>query len=403
MDNSVCQARAILGTIILGLVLTGCTSAPTPDNHAEAHWMPQQAELEAPQQQCVPDSATLAEPAINYVSSAELRQERDQLGPGDRLRIQVVGDDGHLSQVYVIDDYFQLTLPGLAPLDTQGKALRQVETALGDRLVTAGLVRPLPRVVDVSLLESAGISVPVSGAVFQAGTVRIGERERETLVGQREGPASGDANRERSLAAAIRAAGGVRPDADLTRIQVVRGQRWTELDLSGLLDGTRQGDFRLSQGDNVIVPSTKCFDERLVRPSPLTPPGIRVYLSNLSRPAANNASSAIGKEASSLPYGTRLLQGLASANCVGGSAMNAHRQAVLISENPLNGRSVVIQRDIEAMLENAQRDRINPYLMPNDAVACYDSRAMNARDAITLFGEALGSAATAILIDDLAQ
>lgn len=83
--------------------------------------------------------------------------------------------------------------------------------------------------------------------------------------------------------------------------------------------------------------------------------------------------------------------------------MNAHRQAVLISANPLNGRSVVIQRDIEGMLEHAQRDRINPYLMPNDAIACYDSRAMNARDAIALFGEALGSAATAILIDDLAQ
>lgn len=184
----------------------------------------------------------------------------------------MVGDDGRLSRAYVIDDYDRLELPGLAPLDTRGKTLRQVETTLAERLVEAGLVRPLPRVVDVSLMESAGLSVPVSGAVFQAGTVRIGERARETLVGQREGPASGDANSERSVAAAIRAAGGARPDADLTRIRVVRGQRWTELDLSGLLDGTRLGDVRLSPGDRVIVPSTACFDERLVRPSPLTPP-----------------------------------------------------------------------------------------------------------------------------------
>ncbi|QFT84612.1 Polysaccharide biosynthesis/export protein [Halomonas sp. THAF12] len=403
MDDSICRARAILGTILLGLILTGCASAPTPDNRAEARWMPQQEELETAREQCVPGRPAQMDPALDHVPATDLRREGDMLGPGDRLRIQVVGDDGRLSRAYVIDDYDRLELPGLAPLDTRGKTLRQVETTLAERLVEAGLVRPLPRVVDVSLMESAGLSVPVSGAVFQAGTVRIGERARETLVGQREGPASGDANSERSVAAAIRAAGGARPDADLTRIRVVRGQRWTELDLSGLLDGTRLGDVRLSPGDRVIVPSTACFDERLVRPSPLTPPGIRVYLSNLSRPAASNANSAIGKESSSLPYGTRLLQGLASANCIGGSAMNAHRQAVLISANPLNGRSVVIQRDIEGMLEHAQRDRINPYLMPNDAIACYDSRAMNARDAIALFGEALGSAATAILIDDLAQ
>lgn len=403
MDDSVRRARHLLGPIIFILTLAGCASAPAPENRAEARWMPEQGDLEDPRAQCVPDRAAADEPPLDYVTASELRQERDLLGPGDRLKIRVIGDDGRLSRAYVIDDYHRLELPGLAPLDTRGRTLRQVETALGERLVAAGLVRPLARVVDVSLMESAGASVPVSGAVFQPGTVRIGERPREALVGQREGPASGDANSERGVAAAIRAAGGARPDADLTRVQVVRGQRWTRLDLTGLLDGTRLSDFRLSPGDRVIVPSTRCFDERLVRPSPLTPPGIRVYLSNLSRPAASNASSAIGKEASSLPYGTRLLQGLASANCVGGSAMNAHRQAVLISANPMNGRSVVIQRDIETMLESAQRDRINPYLMPNDAIACYDSRTMNVRDAISLFGEALGSAATVILIDDLAR
>ena len=83
--------------------------------------------------------------------------------------------------------------------------------------------------------------------------------------------------------------------------------------------------------------------------------------------------------------------------------MNAHRKAILISRNPINQQSVVVKRDIEEMLTLANRDSINPYLMPDDAIACYDSRTMNFRDAFSLLGEMVGPAATAILIHDVAQ
>jgi hypothetical protein len=54
-----------------------------------------------------------------------------------------------------------------------------------------------------------------------------------------------------------------------------------------------------------------------------------------------------------VPYGTRFLQGLVASNCVGGSVMNAQRHAVLISRNPINNRSVVVQRSIEQLVRNA--------------------------------------------------
>jgi hypothetical protein len=88
----------------------------------------------------------------------------------------------------------------------------------------------------------------------------------------------------------------------------------------------------------------------------------------------------------------RLLQGLVLADCVGGSAMNASRQAVLISRNPVNGKSVVISRSVEGLVRGANRDDLNPFFMPGDAVACYDSRTMALVDVVGVIGSMLSPA-----------
>ena len=64
----------------------------------------------------------------------------------------------------------------------------------------------------------------------------------------------------------------------------------------------------------------------------------------------------------------------------------------MISRNPLNGHSVVIARSIEAMVRHADRDDVDPYLMPGDAIACYDSGAMTVVDAASVLGNLLGPA-----------
>lgn len=397
--------RYAIGLVSLGvtvLALTACSSAPSPENASGAVWMPEQVD-DTSTLACRPAPVAATLPEEHYVPMLQLKDDAHRLSPGDRLKVQVIGDDDTLSGNYVIDDTGELSIAGLGVLDIQAMTLEEATQRVHQRLVTQGLVRDLPRVVDISLIESAGVSLSVSGAVFYPGTVRAGERSPEARAGLSDGVNSGDANVGRSLSTAIRAAGGVRPDAALSNIVLQRGNAWTTVDLSGLVNGTQFTDIRITQGDRIVVPSTGCFDAKLVKPGALTIPGIRVYMSNLSRPAASNATSAIGKETTSLPYGTRLLQGLVSANCVGGSAMNAHRKAILISRNPINQQSVVIRRDIEEMLTLANRDSINPYLMPDDAIACYDSRTMNFRDAFSLLGEMVGPAATAILIHDVAQ
>lgn len=390
-------------TLALPLVLTACASGRTPGNPAQANWMPEHTPEDAPQQVCIDHERPAAYPLGQQVSLAELTDMPSVLAPGDRLRIQVIGDQDQLSGVFVIDEDGRVNLPGLPAVRAIGRSVADVEATISRELIQAGFVRALDRVASVLLIESAGVSVAVNGAVFHPGAIRVGERASKDRVGQREGEASGDANNARTLAIAIRAAGGLRPDADLQNVYLTRANRWTRIDLAGVLAGTSSLKVDLAANDHVYVPSRDCFQADLMRPTPLTVPGIRVFMSNLARPVAGNATAAISKDATSLPYGTRFLQALVSANCVGGSAMNANRHAVLISRNPLNGRSVVIQRSVEELVRSANRDHIDPYLMPGDALACYDSRWMNARDALVFAGESAGAVAAGLIIRDLTK
>jgi len=143
-------------------------------------------------------------------------------------------------------------------------------------------------------------------------------------------------------------------------------------------------------GDRIRVPGSGRFDRNLLAPSAITPPGIRVFLSNLSVPATGNAASAIGKNATSLPYGSRLLTAGVSANCVGGTqTTNAGRYLVLVRTDPLRGQEEVIERTLRDLLETPHRDEVNPFLMPNDSVACYDSGVTNLRDIARTLGDLL--------------
>ena len=130
-----------------------------------------------------------------------------------------------------------------------------------------------------------------------------------------------------------------------------------------------------------------------MRPSPISPPGISLYLSNLTQPAAGNAVAAVGRQVREVPYGTRYMQAVVDTNCVGGAkATNANRSAVLFSRNPVTEVSVVIERDIEDLLRRADRDDYDPYLLPGDAIACYDSTVTNIAEVGRVLG-ILGAAA----------
>lgn len=389
---------AFAGLLLANLGLTGCASMPIPRNVDAAQYQPTEHVLDARfTPACAFPPAPAAIDGLEPRSVDSFANATDVLGAGDRLHLLISGDKDVLTHDYVIAANGRLTIDETLSIEAAGRTRESIESELRRKLVANGLVRDVANNVRLSLVESAAVSVSVEGAVFEPGIIGVGQRADTVHNTNVVNAAMGDFNNARTLAAALQDAGGVRPDAGLAVVYLLRGKTYTQIDLRPALGDAAGGSGipvnpQVARGDRVIVPSVGCFRPELMRPSPVTAPGIRVFMSNLSRPAASNASSAIGKDSTSLPYGTRLLQGLVAANCVGGSNFNAQRSAVLISRNPINGRSVVISRDVETLVRDADRDDQDPYLLPGDSIACYDSKAMTLYDAIALAGNALSPA-----------
>ncbi len=384
--------------LLSALMLSACATMQTPRNAPGSAYAVQQA---LPDQPLCSPHATLPDfTGWSEVSPASFALAPDMLAAGDRLRLTVAGDKSLLTGSYVIAADGMIQLAGGLRIEAAGHMLSEVERSINARLIAARLVRPLSNGVRLEQVELAGVPVSVAGAVFEGGTVRVGERQAEVRNLNLSNIVSGDLNVGRSVSTALRAAGGIRPDADPSAIYLFRGRHYARLDLNGALAGFAADDVPVTAGDRIVVASTGCLKDALVRPSQITPPGIRVFISNLSRPAPSNAMSAIGKDSTSLPYGTRFSQALVTANCVGGSAMNAGRSAVLMSRNPVTGQSVVISRSVEKLVRAANRDAVDPWLMPGDAIACYDSAAMNLRDVVSVISETV---TPAVLLKNMGQ
>lgn len=301
------------------------------------------------------------------------------LSPGDLLALSIENGEGFNGQ-YIINPNGFLQIPHLLPIHVLGLPVSAIAEKLELSLVRAELFQPTTALVNLRLLQWSDIDVTVSGAVFEPGRVRINRKIPEQLLEQRIN-AFGDYSGDRMLSEALRAASGIRPDAKLDQVMLFRNGWQVQLDMSGVMTGESVRDIALVAGDRVVVPSTGCFQSNLVRPTQITPKGIRVFMSNLIDSAENNSAAAVGRFSSNMPYGSRLLQAAVSANCIGGKQWtNAPRKVLLASNNPLTGQTQVVERSVEQLIRQAHRTEMNPYLMPNDAIACYDSDVTNLRD-----------------------
>lgn len=342
----------------------------------------------APETKAVGDTGPVLGQALPEPALAAAFPDVPVLSAGDRVRLRVI-EDPDLDGIYEVDGGGRIDVPFVGAVDASGQDVVDVEVMVGERLVETGYLHRRFSKVDVAILQYAQADVFVSGAVFDPGRKTINALKVE-LKQFKQTQVSGDSARDRMLSDALQVSGGIRPDADLTRIEVTRSGKTIYADLSGLLSGEPAEDLSLIQGDVVKVPSSGVFQEELVRVSQITPPGVRVYISNLSTPAQSNAQSAVGRDSTSLPYGTRMLQALLSANCIGGTQYtNGARRAVLVSVNPINGRTEVIERSVQQLISDPDRDSINPFLMPNDGIACYDSEVTNIRDIARAFTDVL--------------
>lgn len=298
------------------------------------------------------------------------------LSIGDRVRIRVP-EDTDIEGIYEIDSDGFLDVPYGGKVLARGIGVAELEARVIRRLVDEAIIHKDFALVDISVLQWSVADVFVSGAVFNPGRKTINGLKIE-LKSFKQTQTSGDAARDRFLSNALVSAGGVRPDADISNILVRRDGEILRVNLEGVVTGDPVPDISLITGDEVFVPSTGNFRKALARVSQITPQGLRLFVSNLATP---RNPSQVETDSTKLPYGTRLLHVLMSTNCVGGTQLtNSAKRAVLITVNPVTQKTEVIERQVQQLVADPDRDHVNPFLMPNDAIACYDSNVTNYRD-----------------------
>lgn len=302
------------------------------------------------------------------------------LSPGDRVRIQTPADDElpqdssfRFSGVYEVNLDGTIQVPFIEPLRAAGLEPDQVEREISTALLSKGFFRPEGFQLSARVAQWAPIQVTVEGETFRPGRVLINaafDRD-ENPIPQRGQPASvsGEYPPERYLSAAIRNAGGLKPTADIRNIRLIRNQRESVIDMSGIITGQSVPDVPLIAGDQIVIPKLAIAQSELARPSQLTPTEIPIIISNQTAPSAR------GAELVNVEYGTRFSQAVVRAACAGGTrAVNARRRAALVQTNRLTGQTTVLERPVEVLLKKSGSEAENPLLMPQDAIVCYDSK-----------------------------
>ena len=288
-----------------------------------------------------------------------------RLSRGDRINVTLPDGDEYNGD-YVVGPDGMIAFPFGIRVAAVGRTEEELARSIREALIRRNQFSRELASVSVRLLKYAPLQVSVSGAVFYPGLVTINDADGDKIVASLP-RTFGDTTFRRNLSAAIREASGARPDADLSRVEIQRRGKSFFFDMRGAITGDFSFDPALEDGDRVIVHSAGCFFSQLVRPSALTPRGIRIYVSKIHFAADTRYDE-------KLPYGLRLLQGAIIASCVGGNlATEGRRQIVLVSINPITKATEVVQRPVEHLLRDQHRDEINPLLMPDDAIACYDS------------------------------
>lgn len=309
------------------------------------------------------------------------------LSPGDRIKVSIPEGD-LFNGIYVVNLDGTVKIPYLEAMSVSGLEPPQVEQALTQSLIEKGLFNPSFVQVNVQVIEWAPVQINVEGATFQPGRILINQRKPEELANLTQ--ASGDYPPDRFLTVAIRAAGGVLPNADIKHIRLIRNQQESTIDLSGILTGKPIQDLPLIADDQIVIPDAGRFQNELVRPSQITLDGVRVFLSNLTEPASSNSSAAISKDATAFVYGSRLSQAVIAGNCAGGArSTNARRHALLVRTDRMTGQTQVVDQPIENLLRKPNDDASNPMLMPDDGIACYDSTVVDVRGIAQLLGNIL--------------
>jgi polysaccharide export outer membrane protein len=310
------------------------------------------------------------------------------LSSGDRIEVLIPADDEKfISGFYKVSQDGTIPIPFLGSFPVAGLSPSQATTALALALTSKDLFRAGIE-VEIRILHYGPIEVQVTGAVFDPGAVTVNQQPLELDAGSLQSLTQlpGDSPRRR-LTDALRAAGGITPVADLTQVQVMANSPAKTYDLSGIFTGAPYENPFLPANTQIRVPKG-AFQADQVRPSIITPPDLQVFISSLTIPAESNSSASVETGSKNFGYGTRFSQAMGPANCLGGTkSTNSNRIALLSRTDRKTGRVYVLERRVENLDRNSNNDEENPFLMPGDLVACYDSDTTSLRDFFRTLGD----------------
>lgn len=305
--------------------------------------------------------------------------EAAPLSAGDRLQVTVEAGE-EFSGRYQLDVHGRIQLPYAGAVELAGQEPEVAAATISDRLVAAGLFRRSFVRTSVQVLAWAPLELRVSGAVYLPGLVEVNRPSAKDRVADRSDEIPGGSLPERKLSDALRAAGGVTPWADVAHVALRRKGQTRLYNLWGLVLGETGDDPAVQAGDEIIVPQGAVSQSALVRPSVITPPGIKVFISNLTQPSQSNAQATANGGMMAMAYGSRFSQAVVAANCVGGmTPTSGQRAAVLVRTDRMTGVTHTWDESVESLIRDSNEAR-NPMLLEGDAVACYDSGVTSVRD-----------------------
>jgi polysaccharide export outer membrane protein len=213
------------------------------------------------------------------------------LGVGDRLQMSIFNVEKYTGEYLVLADG-NINLPGVGLVSVQGLTLPEAQERISQRY-SALLKQP---VVTLALVATRPIQVAISGEIYRPGSYQVGEEQNNNNNGGGQFP---------RLSRVIAQAGGITQVADISQVQLRRGQpngTVVTLDLSELLqEGNLTQDPILMDGDSIYIPTVTQVDQLQARQivssnlAPQTSEAVQVVVvGEVYRPGAYTVGSITG-------------------------------------------------------------------------------------------------------------
>ena len=360
--------------IVMLLVLIGCTS---PSSDSANHDIKINYCTSALEQKNISEIDN-SDSALPFLSNDPFL-----VSEGDVLEVNI-NDDKRLSQQYIVSNDGRLHLPWVGTLPVAGLSLSQIQQRIIDRYDQQGMLRAAHTKVMIRVVKFAPVSVKIMGAVFRPGVLVINQN---SAIQEAYSHMEVEHSAGKFLSHALKLAGGVRPNADLSHLILHRKNKRYPINFEGVFSAAPYADFPLNNGDVVEVPDFGCINPHYIALSKVTPVGVDIAVSNL---AQSSVSSPVDEKTTQMPYGSRLLDIAFNVNCMGGSKMTtANRDILLISSIEGKNNLIPLKISSDRLLAESNNITLNPYLMDGDRFACFDAPVVNYREGLKLITETL--------------